>query len=529
MEHNIEKIVESVLIENGIGNYNKKDLELQLQIHPNYPSFQSITDALDYFDIDNIAIKVPRDALDQLPKSFISLVKNGNSDEIVAVNKKSKTIEIKHSSLKKKKYSFEDFKQIWVTNVIAVEDNSSNNFISGQSLFQNILIAILLISVGLIFVNRNWSIGEVFFLGLSIAGLTFSVFAIQERLGYKSQTVHQFCTSVGKSNCGDVINNNSGILFKGFSLADAGVLFFGSLTLYQIFHGYTSALLIPVLIGVPFVLYSLYSQAFIIKTWCAICLSMGLVSIGLAVIALTSLSININWQTLPGLALVTSLFTIGYFFIRDKIKENKEYRSQNLKLNRFKRDGQIFGLLYNNSDKVADTTILENEIILGNPNANFKIISLTNPMCGFCKNAFEAYSRLLKSMGEHLQIVVRLSINPEETNNQATKIGLRLFEIYDTQGSQAFIEAYTSWFADRTFSKWIKKFGTPNNNMKHNEIFKKQINWANKHELHYTPASIINGTIYPKKYTYDEFFYFVSMLIEQQKSQTVNEDKTVEV
>ncbi|SHI84401.1 hypothetical protein [Aquimarina spongiae] len=48
---------------------------------------------------------------------------------------------------------------------------------------------------------------------------------------------------------------------------------------------------------------------------------------------------------------------------------------------------------------------------------------------------------------------------------------------------------------------------------------KKQIDWANKHELHYTPASIINGTIYPKKYTYDEFFYFVSLLIENYKNQ----------
>ena len=112
MNNTIEKIVESVLIQNRIGNYTKKDLELQLQIHPSYPSFQSITDTLDYFDIDNIAVEIPMDALDQLPKSFISLITVENAEEIVTVIKKNDSIELKHTSLKKKKFTFNEFKEI---------------------------------------------------------------------------------------------------------------------------------------------------------------------------------------------------------------------------------------------------------------------------------------------------------------------------------------------------------------------------------------------------------------------------------
>ena len=247
MEHNIEKIVDSVLVQNRIRNYNKKDLELQLQIHPNYPSFQSITDTLDYFDIDNIAVEVPIEALDQLPKSFVSLVKNDNGDEIVTVIRKDNEVELKHTNLKQKKYTNEAFKNIWVPKVIAVEYQAAQNLISNQSLLQNILIGLFMISVLYTFFNRAWSLNQALFLGTSALGMVFSIFAIRESLGYKSQTVHQFCTSVGKSSCEDVINNNSGTLLKNFSLADAGVLFFGSILLYQIFYGYTSALLIPVL------------------------------------------------------------------------------------------------------------------------------------------------------------------------------------------------------------------------------------------------------------------------------------------
>ena len=136
MENNIEKIVETVLIQNKISSYDKKDLELQLQIHPNYPSFQSITDTLDYFAIDNIAIEVPIDALDQLPQSFVSLIKNDTSEEIVSVIHKNKQIEIKHSDLKKRKFTYDEFIKIWVPKVIAVEHSIGNklNIFSSESL-----------------------------------------------------------------------------------------------------------------------------------------------------------------------------------------------------------------------------------------------------------------------------------------------------------------------------------------------------------------------------------------------------------
>jgi len=52
---------------------------------------------------------------------------------------------------------------------------------------------------------------------------------------------------------------------------------------------------------------------------------------------------------------------------------------------------------------------------------------------------------------------------------------------------------------------------------------------ASKYELYYTPASIINGAIYTKKHSYDEFFYFVSFLIDNYKNQTMKEEQFMEV
>ncbi len=528
MENNIEQIVESVLIQNRIRNYDKKDLELQLKIHPNYPSFQSVTDTLDYFDIDNIAVEVPAEALDQLPKSFVSLIKTENSEEIVAVIKKSDTIEIKHTSLKKKKYTFEEFKEIWAPKVIAVEYNANQGIASNRSFIQTFLAVAL--GAGLIFtlINRSWDLNQALFLLISIGGLVFSFFALRESLGIQSQTIHQFCTTVGNTNCGDVINNNSGKLFKGFTLSDAGIAFFGSLTLYQIFFGFTSILLIPALIGVPFVVYSIYSQGFIIKKWCAICLTIGAVSVALAIIAFIGLPLTFEIGLLPRFLMISALFTSMYLFVKEKVSENKEFRIDNTKLNQFKRDGQIFTHLLSLSEKISDTATFKNEIVLGNPNATFKIISYTNPMCGYCKDAFEAYARIIKAMGDKLQIVIRLGVSLENQDAEPTQIALRLMDIYHDQGQEDFMAAYADWFADRTFGNWIKKHKAPSNNPMYVEVLHKQSEWSKNNNIPYTPASVINGTTYPKKYSYTEFFYFVGMLLENQTSTIAEEEQAIE-
>ncbi|MEL6916243.1 MAG: hypothetical protein AAFO99_00795, partial [Bacteroidota bacterium] len=54
---------------------NLKELKFQLLSHPSYPSLHSVTGVLNHFNMDNVALEVPKDreTLVQLPETFLSI------------------------------------------------------------------------------------------------------------------------------------------------------------------------------------------------------------------------------------------------------------------------------------------------------------------------------------------------------------------------------------------------------------------------------------------------------------------------
>ncbi|MBQ0741642.1 hypothetical protein J9332_45945, partial [Aquimarina celericrescens] len=75
---------------------------------------------------------------------------------------------------KKKKLSLNEFKEIWVPKVIAVEYNTKHSVVSNTSIIQNILFTGLFISLIFILIEKSWGVNQILFLLLSLAGVVFS-------------------------------------------------------------------------------------------------------------------------------------------------------------------------------------------------------------------------------------------------------------------------------------------------------------------------------------------------------------------
>ncbi|WP_378185763.1 vitamin K epoxide reductase family protein [Aquimarina sp. W85] len=521
MANTIEQITNSLLIKNKISGFDKQDLELQLQIHPNYPSFQSITDTLDYFNIENIAVEVPKEALDQLPKSFVTLLEHNDKTEIAVITRSEKKVFIKHSSLTKSSLSNEDFLKIWVPKIIAVEEGESiQKSNTANNKLKQTLLGIASISAAAYLFFSEITVLDFFILIVSVVGTILSYFAVRESLGYKSQALQSICTTIKHSNCNEVITSKKGELISGFTFADAGMIFFSVLCTYAIFFGIDGILLVPTLIGFPFILYSLYAQQFIIKQWCVLCIGISLATIIVGVILYLSEPFQITPFNSLKLIIISSIVALVYLYLKTYIAENRQFKSSNIKLLKFKRNPKLFEQLLSKSNTIEQGDFAH-EIILGNPEASFTIVSLTNPLCGFCRTAFGGYVRAIRSLGNDIKIVIRMPISTEKLDAPALRIALRLLEIFEDKGQEGFIEAYYDWFGNRTIESWLKNNGQSEFAERHLKLLNDYREWATKNKLNYTPATIINNKLYPKTYDYEELFYFTQHLLEKFKDETL--------
>ena len=88
----MDELVFRFLIQSHITSFTEEDVYLQLLSHIDYSSLKAITGTRDYFGIESLAANAPKDALSQLPKSFLALVEKQGSTELVLVTQSKKKV-----------------------------------------------------------------------------------------------------------------------------------------------------------------------------------------------------------------------------------------------------------------------------------------------------------------------------------------------------------------------------------------------------------------------------------------------------
>jgi len=108
---------------------------------------------------------------------------------------------------------------------------------------------------------------------LSLAGVVVSAVSLQRHYA-KSAT--QFCEIGEKFNC-DIVNRSEYSTVMGIPVAGIGVAGYGVLlalaTVYRSRSETPLRLLIAAVLGLAFALYLTYVEAYVLDTWCILCLS----------------------------------------------------------------------------------------------------------------------------------------------------------------------------------------------------------------------------------------------------------------
>lgn len=522
----MENLTTLLLKKTGIYFLGGKQLHLHLQTHNDYPSLKSLTDTLDYFGITNIAANVPLDALSQLPKQFLTLVKDDEEKNLVLVEKVKNKIHVIREDGKIEKLNQDSFLKIWTGTIIAVEkEENIVTQVDHKYNIKNIALGVLLVIAIFALVLSPFTSLEIGYILTSFIGLVISYLIMLQSFGVKSGISDRVCNiiSPSESSCTAVISSSVGKIGNKFGLADASIVFFMTLIIAIVLIGISWSTLLCISITSLFAIsYSIYLQAYKIKAWCSLCLlisvilllQFGLLSYGFSG---WEFSLVYNTQLLFIAGLITAMWVI--------FKSFKEYGTEldavKNDLFSFKRNTNFFfSVLHKNKQLVLDDLPSEHRLVFGNPKAVITLTSITNPFCGFCKEPFLEYDKLLKRHPEDIQLQVLFNVvsDPEAIVN---KIATRIINLYQVDKVLAY-EALLTWFKTTDWDAWSKQFpDIANAAVNTAEILASQISISKENGINYTPVTVVNRHLFPKKqYKISDLPFFITDFKEQNELTT---------
>jgi len=515
-EDHLIAIIESNLNRENY-RFDKHDFKLQLLSNPSYPSVKSITDTLDYFKVENVAAKVPTDALNELPPFFLAVLNIDGSTVLAQVqNRKNKIRLLKDDGLKET-LSVEAFKDIWDGTIVAIERNDISKPAKVNSV--KILLFLCLTTVVLSILNLQ-QLSSLIYSILASAGILLSYLIVQEELGLYNKTTSKICNSAStNTSCAGVIESKSAKLFNSIKLTDASISFFLATLFIITFigHDQTFFLLLAVF-SIPVLIYSLYAQAFKVKKWCPLCLGLiGLIAIFDVFAVFDRGALSLDWVYTAKSVLVIGLTYLSWTTIKSLIKNSNELGKVKIDFAKFKRNDSVFSALL--TQQVPGIIDLKpaSEVVYGNPNARLTITAVTNPLCGYCKSSFLAYDTILQTHERHFKLKVIFNVSPETKDEATRQITLRLIELHQQNPTKAY-QAMKNWYENKNVEKWQAEYGLPEGGSSE-EMLSDHYGWCTGNQISYTPTTLIGDYFYPEVYDIDDLALLIDDIKEKQNNE----------
>lgn len=510
------KLVDKYLALNNYSNA-KTEFEELFFSHPNYPSVFAITDSLDMLSIENIAIKVPKEQLTELPDSFLALFEN----DLVLVEKNEKSIVVETEKGLKTILAIDDFSKDWNGIIIAIEPNQTITKEVKTNpkwiIYSFLILALILLSI---FYN-NYSLSNAVLLFTSMIGVLISIFIVQEKFGMKNEIVSKFCNINPNTSCDSVIKSEKSNINKWMSFTDLPLLFFSINMVSILLNPNNSSKIITILsiASCPVIIYSIWLQKFQIKKWCMLCLLVSAIlalqgSIGyLMEQPLLPNTILNDFSYLFSVVVISSVWLSIKPLVENKFKAESEVKE----LKKLKRSYSVFSFLSKPVPALEGLNKLEG-LQFGNQNSNVVLTILLSPSCGHCHKAFEEAIDLVHKYPEKVFLNILFNINPDNNENPYKAVVENLLAI-NNACPEKIEEAISDWHIHKIgLDKWLNKWKVDSISMKVNQQVQQQYDWCLHNEFNYTPVKIVNGKLYPNEYSISELKYFLNEISEEEIS-----------
>lgn len=491
----------------------------RLNQHIDYPSLNSISDTLSFFKLDNYAIEIPASELPIVPTPCLAALNILGGTFAVINDIKDGFVKWWHNEKGNQQESIDSFLEKWQGILLlaqATEKSGETHYLENrrkelfnlafQIGFLLNVVGVFTASVYLLFIAYTKFFLFLFLVStIKFLGIITSILLLWHLLDKNNPFIRRICQVGNKTNCNLVLDSKASKVSDTLSWSEVGFFYFSG-SLLAILFSFPSNEVIKALgfinlAALPYTVFSIYYQGFILRKWCILCV---LVQILLWVeFSLFYLAYGFPFPlflSFKGTLLLFITFTspiLFWFSLKPVIQKAFQTDSLKNKLKAFQNDPIIFRHLLLQQPRMFDLHSNMNIIEIGNSNVSNIITIVSDPYCFVCAEKHVLMHDLIKSNSSKLkyQIIFVASNAPDDIRATFVK---HLFSLEKSER----ILALDSWFSmeEKKFDRWIERFPIKKICEKAVETINTYENWNFKSGIKATPTVFVNGYKLPEVY-----------------------------
>ena len=521
------------IIQRAVKHYGlhvvKGTVKEALKSHPDYPSFKSICDTLNEWKIENYPLRYEVNELEDLQSPYIVHFDRGGGIIGFVTDTGKDQVTYYTSYNEKRKSGRKEFIESCSGAVILLNPDERSgekeypakirNELINKSILPLALTAALIFIIYLFY--NNFALGGSTYSKVilplvftKIAGIVLSVLLILHEFEVHLSITDKLCHLSKATNCNTVLHDKASKVFGWFGWADVGFIYFtGSfLFLLQSPPGEGLSLMaILAALSIPYPIYSIYYQGFVLKKWCPMCLGVQLILVTEFVLLLPQLSrLTFSFDSLTKLLLsllvIAIVYTLFILFRREKMSGEMHY----YKYLGFKKNPDILRVLLMNQPH-HEIPLPEGSLIFGNRNASIRIAAFLSLHCSHCARAFEMIRNMLN---ENEDILINLLLVTSDNKMLTTLYNNNM------QGKEAeSLELLEQWFNADPYSrtKITEGLCIPEDSDLSREVNEESTRLFKECNVMGTPTFFINGYKLPAQYEIDDLRYFREIFKEKEE------------
>jgi len=496
-------------------------IERVINTHPAYPSMQCISDALDSWKVKHIVLKLSFEELRALNVPVIAHLKQGEFVWVTQIT--DSKVHYWSVADKRKIESHSRFEEKWSGVALAIENideagdpdyreersKEIKDKIVKYGISGGCMVSIILLNF---FSWLNDSIlsllPKIMLVCVNLAGCYISYTLIRQEKQQSNRLIRRFCVAGTHIDCDQVTKSRYSKLFGLVSWAEVGMAYFSAVVIWLAIAPVSADWLSPLwwflLLPLPFTVWSLLTQAFLIRKWCLFCC---------AIVCLLWINAGIVYFFLPFvhflpivesalLALLIMVCTAAVLYVCRTNKLKDPYAGQ-------REMAQIKYDLKTIKSQLSESQHETNQIgfVWGNPQASAEIALYVSIACSFCDLAVKELRRLTEIFPA-MRFRILFNIMTDKHDDKPNTVVSHFTSLYKTMDKNEFFNMLDSWYAmpEKTLDALQKAFPVVSASQDNTADINALFQFSQQAKIGYTPAILFDGRLLSPFYSYRDLY-----------------------